>query len=776
VHRCAVLVALVFALGSCDAPNQAAPPSILRPNATADEVLAFLDRFDPRDFTSHPFVCVATGWPGPWGETPVGNTYHHGFLLADDGRRFVVQDLDGTRREFHHSPPNTPEWRRVGHSLANLGQHAISVAETLQDSLGTSQSHRVEPTQPISNLTYGWFTARACDRLGLHDAKARLVAVLTQLPWHAALPGDLDRSAALAREDRTLGWLDHMARLEALYAAWPSLDWAKSWAQARDAMRDWADVGNEPLDDRDVTLASDADLIEGLAEVCMPWELNGSGYPFTWDMTFEAATEPPHPVVAELLRRGPAIVPLLVDHCDDPRPARSWNWISRLSGAIFGATLGDNARHVLAMIVGDAAYARDFDAAHWCANEGSSEPQARLLARLDDPRGPWTEVIQWLLERPEAFGDALAQAWPDGEAAHYHVVLRLHAIANRHSRHAVDLVLDRLLAELATQQESRRTVASHCLLALGDQRVAAVLVGAWDHGIVDEKTPWEDVLRTGGEAIWAGIERHLAEPAFARHLLPALSRVPPGFVLENAHGLLRHRITKLLREHLVERLADESIACANWPVPASGKEVRMHCATFADLAATLLAAWFPRDFAFDPAVCGSRRHAQICQLRGSRAPELATPARSATLAMSLHVGTIICRGDPDSWPADLRDACRQLVDHAIDPHRVVAVLRGACTADPDHAYLMTFERDAGATSFVGQLGRRDARGFFADKAGFCTDEWYSWSGTGRGHDSNPFRLESTTPPFWVDLARPLGDSVEFTVAVEHIRPRVPAPR
>ncbi|MBL8755518.1 MAG: hypothetical protein JNK15_19630 [Planctomycetes bacterium] len=777
--RTLVWLAVVFAPCACDAPKASASSSPLLADATPSEVFAVLDRFDPRDFTTFPFVRVATAWGRSWDDAPATNDYHHGFLLADDGRHFVVQDLDGTRREFTHTPPHTPEWRRVGHSQSDLRRHAAEVAEVLRSSSGRASS-RVDPYKPVSNTTYALLTARACSRLALHDAVTSMHAAWVRLPWLEALPNDLATMASLALEDPTLAWPDHLARRETLCAVWPHDGSARFWARDCDAIRDWIDAGIEPLDESEVRDASDAELLDGLVDVCLPSHSNWDTMPFDWASSrSEVFTRPRSPIVGELVRRGPAVVPLLVAHRDDQRPSRSWNWFSRKSGCIYGTNLGANVQRVLAEIVGDDARAKDFDAAHWCATDGRPDRRTHRLAQMTSGQPAWNTVHHLLLEQPDAFAEVLALVCPDGDAVFDARVLCLHAIANHHSQQAVDLVVARLRAGLSAADEARRTSAAWCLFELGDPSGAAVVVDAWNRGAVDPETPWEDLLHAGGVVLWDGIERHLAEPAFAQRLLPALVRMPPEFVLANAHGLLRRRITGFLRSHLLARLADETVAGAQWPIPSGEGEVVVHTATFADLAATLLAAWFPRDFTFDPGVCGSRRLAQIRRLRGQRPPELSTPApeTSAPQVTTLHVGAVVFLGGPETWPTSVRDASLQFVDRDIDPRLARRVLVDACTSDPDHAHLVTFERDAGGTSFVAQLGRRAIRRLIADTPQFYTRYWVTVSGTIRQQGSlDPFLVDGRDTSRLVNLSRPIDDSVEFTLEVERAGPRRPAPR
>src|SRR5688572_13398626 len=94
-----------------------------------EEVFVLIDRFDPLDTSSLPFVEVSTGrWISYYDSDPPVNTYRHGFLLDDRDGRFTVRGVDLGTETLAATGGGAAEHERVGYVRKDMKAHAMQFA------------------------------------------------------------------------------------------------------------------------------------------------------------------------------------------------------------------------------------------------------------------------------------------------------------------------------------------------------------------------------------------------------------------------------------------------------------------------------------------------------------------------------------------------------------------------------------------------------------------------------------------------------------------------
>ncbi|HEU5311609.1 MAG TPA: hypothetical protein VFV24_09175, partial [Candidatus Eisenbacteria bacterium] len=138
-------------------------------NLDLEEVFVLLDRFDPLDTSSLPFVEVSTGRWVSYDSAPPVNTYRQGFLLDDHDGRFTVRCVDLATETLVATGSGAAEHERVGHIRKDMGAHALQFAARLaaDDSTGNKLGFYVRPHSTMEPRAEALLLARACRRRGL---------------------------------------------------------------------------------------------------------------------------------------------------------------------------------------------------------------------------------------------------------------------------------------------------------------------------------------------------------------------------------------------------------------------------------------------------------------------------------------------------------------------------------------------------------------------------------------------------------------------------------
>jgi len=208
--------------------------------STPEEVFALLDRFDPLDTSTLPFVKVATGRWCRYDSDPPQNQYRFGFLIGDEGGRFTVRFLDLTRETFSTTPEGKPEHERVGYERLDLVSYAREFGARLVAERDESfpLDFYLRPDRMMHPRPEALLLARACERRGLRAEVQTLFEaagrISTAVGWLASgladhldldfANPDLSRAQLFERHRR---WLD----------AFPE-SWEREWVERQTAILD----------------------------------------------------------------------------------------------------------------------------------------------------------------------------------------------------------------------------------------------------------------------------------------------------------------------------------------------------------------------------------------------------------------------------------------------------------------------------------------------------------------------------------------------------------
>jgi hypothetical protein len=627
----------VLALALLTSLQQDAPQGA----AEQQEVFALLDVFDPLDTSKLPFVRVATGEASRSPGEPWQNMYRFGFLLEANGKQFRVRYFDLDRQLLSCTPAGTPEYRRCGFEPADLREFARSMAAgraAAPDIQG--MGHYRSPETPMSERTESLLIARACARRGYQaevDALWSIEATRPSGRIRDSLQWDLRTRLVLDFGDASLSWADLLARHERWLAEFPETDKYKTVTDQCDRLRTM--VGAAAPEAQDPRAKSTEQLVHDLRHEFRRYFSGG----------FDASPVPsPEPAPAhanafdELVRRGFDAVPALFHAWGDKTLTRSVLYCSRHGGSFSVCSVGDLAEDALEEIAGSS---QDWHA--WrerVVHMGFDQCLLDAVRAGDwNAAGPTRSFLRYYPDRLGQLLDTIRAVKAGKRLPALEALIGDEAVAKRAD------VIDLLREEARTEDPWKRLQASRVLFALGDVGAVTALVEAWRKGAVLDGDTLEFLVESGEVSVWRTLQGALQSHYYRNLFAGSIAVLCKSQVFRDKTAD-RLELEQLVRSCLLQLLADDAHFADGVSLAGTRAPVRLHRATFADVGASQLAAWWPEEYRFDPAHSGRVRARQIAALR------VADARTSKSTAMVSRVATddapelapliaAVCQGD-----------------------------------------------------------------------------------------------------------------------------------
>ena len=367
-------------------------------NLDLEEVFVLIDRFDPLDTSSLPFVEVSTGRWVSYDDAPPVNTYRYGFLLDDRDGRFTVRGVDLGTEILAATGGGAAEHERVGHAGKDMGAHAVQFAARLaaDDSTGNKLRFYVTPHSTMEPRAEALLLARACRRRGLSGEAEALVKAAGDLQKALGEIADgLRYQLSMSFADPDVSRAELLERYRLWLRSFPG-DWHRQYVEpevaslervvAEDRAREGgAGAAGEPLEGDELV----ASLIRALRDEYYPVQdrsaESGEFVPTT------AVRPPPGTRPSERLRDlGFQAAPTLIEAVTDDTFTRCVWYSSRYGGSFEVLTVGVFASDILEEISGMTFYGkpeerRDAWRSWWASvsAKGEEAALAELAARGD---------------------------------------------------------------------------------------------------------------------------------------------------------------------------------------------------------------------------------------------------------------------------------------------------------------------------------------------------------------------------------------------------------
>ncbi|HEX6813371.1 MAG TPA: hypothetical protein VF384_17255 [Planctomycetota bacterium] len=579
---------------------------------------ALLDEFDPLDTSKLPFVRVVKA-EGNWRKE------RDGFLEASEGRRFRVRylELDHEVLEF-----TTEDFWRPGVAFepADLRD---AVASAIADAKDRREKNWSAPVIDLLLL------ARACARRGMYPEVDALWQELPGARTGAAaeccrleLGGFLARRLDLEFTNPRLTWADLMARHEKWLELFPNF-----YSHFQEAVRETRDSIAGLLESKKARDAARAGRQATPADLV--FDLHDEFHLDAGPLVNAESVRPPEPAptdgsrpVDRLLALDLAAVPSLIEALGDKSPTRCM--IACSKGGLYVRSLGDLAELVLVEIAGPLPepHCDDAPAAwrRWLERATVEGPRKQLeegVARLDS-KAIRVFLRRWPRDLDTVFA-ALKEAGPDKVNP-----WKFDALFESPGPRADDRVIAFCIAfaRESTRWETRLHLAE-LLFKSGNSAGVALVLEEWQRLLArselgypgfDERRGIAFLVQTGDLAAWRAISESCTDPEVRQSLAAQFLGVPWQTMRSRARTTDRPEVESLVRGCLLHLLADDARYPAGVEFHHGGRSVALRDGTCADVAACVLAANWPREYAFDPAGTADVRQQQISAMRSAAPP------------------------------------------------------------------------------------------------------------------------------------------------------------
>lgn len=593
-------------------------------------MFALLDEFDSIDTSKLPFVRVV--------RTEGNNRWERdGFLEETDGKRFRVRYLDLGRDVLEFTKEDF--WRPgIAFEPADMRD---AVARAIADAKDRRENGYIQPVAELLLL------ARACARRGMHgevDALWEQIGSVAEgcrneLGWY------LGRRLDLEIADPRLTWTDLLARHE---------KWLELFANNQGAVREFADDFQESVRERRDAIAS---LLESkrardkaragreASPADLVFDLHDEFHLDAGPVINARSVEPPEPAptdgsrpVDRLLALDLAAVPSLIEALGDKSPTRCL--VAGSKGELFVQSLGDLAELVLIDIAGTRLARPGDDVAaawrEWLARTTKEGPRKQLeegVAMLDG------KAISVFLRRwPRDLDTVIAamnRAGPDKVRAWLFDVL-FEAPGLRTDNRVTALCI--AFARESSLWETRLHLA-HLLFKQGNPGGVAPVLATWQRLLRESRLGDPDcdphgymlqfLVQSGDLATWRAIAETCSNPEARLSLARQFLRMPWRAMQARVRAPELQEVESQVLGCLLHLLGDDARLGYGVQFQHAGRSVSLHEASCADIAACVLAANWPKEYAFDAARTASERRRQIQALRNATPHHPPRPATAA---------------------------------------------------------------------------------------------------------------------------------------------------
>ena len=684
-------------------------------------VFELLDEFDPLDTSKLPFVVVVLTRDGQRWE-------RYGFLESSDARQFSVRYIDLGR--------DTLQVRKERGQLYGVcfepSDLRLAAARAIKDAGARAEDphnlhYYTAPDRPMPPDVEMLFLARACARSGRQsEVDALWEALPKEYRTRESLTGGrahelasaLDHRLPLDFTDPRLSWTDLLARHEKWLALFPNHFFKESVSKRRDGVASYLEAKRRRMSEPHTGKPSPADLVFDLHD-----EFHGDMQNLYFD-AFEVSSpepRPPHGLrpTDRLIELDLEAVPALIDALADESPTRTVVYSSRFGGHFSVESIAALAECTLIEISGWQPPSRG-DAAPWRAwyerarKDGIRKLLEDGVAALE-PKAVTTFLRRWPKELDTVLAAMRTQGPDQASPVLSHLLLqtsdpdeRLLALCVDFAGKCKEWGQQLFLAQMLLDRSNTSGVAP--VLANWQSHVAREKKAAPSYRDDPEKySEWERqsmagdqmlafLVQSGDLAAWRAITEACTKAEVRLSLATQLLQVTWPIARKRVKEAELAEIEACFRKCLLQLLADDSRPFFGVSLHHGGREVALHEPSCADIAACVLAANWPVEFAFDAARTRTARNRQILALRGKPAaapPAVAAPA-SETAEQALARANRVTRVTIDACAAVLdaqsQDRIRALQGKTLTAEAVLELAIATSAAAKNQGVRFSLER------------------------------------------------------------------------------------